>query len=107
MKKRKPEKEIAKRRIKTLFELAENAFKKDKKRADRYVLLATKISLKFKTRIPPALRKKRCKHCGSFLAVGVNCRVRNTNSKIVYTCLECKRYMRFPIRQKKSKEKKD
>ena len=100
-KKPKEDKKIAKERIVRLFELAETAFKKNKTTSKRYVSLARKISLRNKTRIPPKLRKKMCKHCGTFLMPGSNCRIRNTNSKMVYTCLECKQYMRFPIHRKK------
>ncbi len=97
--KSKEQQDIARSRIKQLFEQAE--LSKDKKLQNRYVELARKISMKYKVRMPPGLRRRFCKHCYSYLVVGKNCRVRNYGSKTTYTCLECKKFMRFPYKSKK------
>jgi ribonuclease P protein subunit RPR2 len=89
---------IAKERINELFKQAEEAFDKDEKLADRYVELARKISMKYKVRIPSALKKRFCKHCYCYLVPGKNCRVRTHEGKVVYYCLKCKKYMRFPYK---------
>lgn len=92
-------KQIALERIKILFKQAKQVFKKNKSLANRYVTLARKIAMKAKIRIPKDLQKQFCKHCYKYLVPGVNCRVRTVNKKLVYYCLNCKRYMRFPIKK--------
>ena len=103
---RKPEGQvkIAKERIAELFKQADEVFKEDPKLSNRYVVLARKISMKFKVRISPILKKKFCKHCYSFLKVGSNCRVRTHEGKVVYSCMNCKKFMRFPYKGKKPKK---
>ena len=101
------QKEIARERIKILFKQAKSVFKKDKKLANRYVKLARELAMKFKIRIPSELKRQFCKHCYSYLMPSKNVRVRTRKGKVVYYCLECKKYMRFPyLREKKAKRKK-
>ena len=92
----KPESQlkIARKRIKDLFDQAED----NEKYADRYVQLARKIAMKYKIRIPPKLKRRFCKHCYKYLRQGKNVRVRRTKKGIIYTCLECGKQMRFPIK---------
>lgn len=100
-------KNVALERIVVLFGQAEKMFKTDKKLSNRYVALARKIAMRFKVTIPAALRKRFCKHCYVFLVPSVNARVRLQNQKVVYYCLECKHYMRFPyVREKKARKAK-
>ena len=101
--KRKPKEQIkiAKSRIEQLFEQAKQAFNEDKKLANRYVELARKISMKYKVRIPSELKRKFCKNCYSYLVPSKNCRVRVSQGKITYYCLECKHFMRFPYKPKR------
>ena len=95
-------KKIAKERIVELFKQASLMFDRDKKLADRYVELARKIAMKAQYRIPSCLQRRFCKHCFSYLMPGKNLRVRTHEGKVVYYCMECKRFMRFPyIREKK------
>lgn len=101
------QKEIALDRIMTLFDEARQMFKKDKELANRYVNMARELSMKYKVPIPSRLKKQFCKHCKHFLFPPINCRVRLQKSKVVYSCLDCKHYMRFPyIREKKARKKK-
>jgi len=90
-------KEIARERIKKLFSEADEVFSKDKKLANRYVSLARKIAMKFNLRMPKVYKRRFCKHCYSYLKPGKNLRVRTKNKKVVYYCLECKKFMRFPL----------
>lgn len=87
---------IALERINILFKEADIIFKEDPKLSNKYVKLARKISMKYKVKIPSDLKKRFCKHCHSFLKPSKNCRVRLHNGKVVYYCLICKKYMRFP-----------
>ncbi len=98
---------IALERINILFGQADSKFKENPALSDRYVQLARKIGMRYKVRIPPDLRKKFCRHCYSFLMPPLNCRIRLRNQKVVYYCLNCKKYMRFPyLREKKERRKK-
>ena len=76
-------------------------FHSDEKLADRYVQLARKISMKFKVRIPSNLKKQFCKHCVSYLVPHVNCRIRLHKKRVIYYCLKCKKFMRFPYKNRK------
>ena len=91
--------DIAKSRMEGLFKQADKVFGKSPKLADRYVELARKISMKYKIRIPSMLKKRFCKHCHCFLKQGVNCRARLNKGKLVYYCLNCRHYMRFPYKR--------
>jgi len=88
----------AKESINHLFTEAEKVFSEDKSLANRYVEIARKIGMKYKVRIPSNLQRKFCKHCYKFLMPGKNLRVRTQKSKVVYYCLECKKFMRFPYK---------
>ena len=106
---KKPEgqRKIALERIEELFSNADAEFSTDPLISNKYVALARKISMKYKMRIPPALKRRFCKHCHSYLKQGKNCRVRVSDGKVVYYCLECKKFMRFPyVREQKAKRKK-
>ena len=94
------QKEIAKERVKILFQQAEEVFSKDKALAHRYVTLARKIAMKVKIRIPIELKRKYCKHCYKFLMPGVNSRIRTRDGKVIISCLECKKFTRIPIKKK-------
>ncbi len=92
------EKEIATQRIHKLFYEAKQIFNTDSKLSDRYVHLARKIAMKFKVRIPPILKRKFCKHCYTYLVPSKNLRIRLHKSRVIYLCLKCKRFMRFPYK---------
>jgi len=86
-------KKIARERVNELFKQAEKA--KEKALADRYVELARKIAMRYKIRIPTELKRRVCKNCYSYLRPGKNVRIRINEGKVIYYCLECKKYMRF------------
>lgn len=94
----KPIKKIALERIRVLFEEAGKIYKKDPSLADRYVAIAKKVAMKSQMSIPSYLKKRFCKKCSHYLVPGLNCRVRIRNKKLVYFCLNCKNYMRFPYK---------
>jgi len=94
-KKNKEHQKIARERIKTLFTQAKERFKKDSKLSHRYVQLARKIAMKYKVRLTSYQKRKFCSHCYKFLMPSVNCRVRAQRGKVVYYCLECKKFTRL------------
>ncbi|MEM4447161.1 MAG: ribonuclease P protein component 4 [Nitrososphaerota archaeon] len=98
--------EIASSRIQILMKLADETFLENQELAQRYVDLARKISMKTKVRLPKALRRRICRHCGSYLWPGVNCRVRlrvNREPHITVTCLKCRRQMRMYYKKARKK----
>ncbi len=97
------QKRIAKERIQILFDQADNIFKKNPSLANRYVTLARKLSMKAKVRIPSNLKRKFCKHCYKYLKPSVNARIRTQKGKLVYYCLNCKKFTRIPLKKKLSK----
>jgi len=104
-KKSSGQREIALERNKTLFKQDRDVFKEDKNLANRYVELARKIAMKYKVRIPSDMQKQFCRHCYKFLMPNVNCRIRLKDGKVVYYCLECKHFMRFPYTKEKKAKK--
>lgn len=90
--------QIAKERVNLLFKEAKDNFKENPSLSKRYVEIARKIAMKAQINFPSHLRKKFCRKCGSYLVPGENLRIRTRNKKLIYYCLECKSYMRFPYK---------
>ena len=97
-KKPQNQQKIAEARIKLMFQLAKEVFKKDSKLADKYIKIARRIAMKYKIRLSASFKKQFCKHCHKFLVPSINCRVRIHKHRLIYYCLECKHYMRHPIK---------
>ena len=89
--------EIAKKRIKFLFNEAKDVFKKEPKSANKYVKTARRIAMRYKVKLPSYLKKRFCKNCHSYLVPGANSRVRIHKHRIIYYCFNCKHYMRHNI----------
>src|SRR3989338_9747714 len=89
---------IAKRRIRFLFDEAKDSFKKNPKLSNKHIKLTRRLAMKYKIKMPSDLKKKFCKHCYSYLVPGVNCRVRIHKSRVIYYCFSCKNYNRQPIK---------
>lgn len=94
---KKPRAEVIKD-IEDMFKEAGNIFTKSKSKANDLVRKARNLAMKSRLKMPSRLQKSFCKHCYSFLKMGVNCRIRLQRGKVIYYCLECKRYMRFPYK---------
>ncbi len=94
---------IAKQRIIILFQQAKQA--KQQSLANRYVRLARKMAMKARIPIPRALKRRFCKHCYAYFKQGKNVRTRlqgkGKGRRVVYTCLNCKKHMRFMYKAKK------
>lgn len=97
---RQKQKQIALERITKLFEEAEKAFSENKTLSNRYITLARKIAMKVRLSMPLELKRRYCKHCYTFLVPGVNARIRTRGGKVIISCLECKKFMRIPVRKK-------
>ena len=93
--------DIARQRVRWLFELADRVFERDPALADRYVELARLIAMRVRVRIPRDLRRRFCHNCGCLLKPGVNCRVRLAKRRsphLAITCLRCGYVHRIPYK---------
>jgi ribonuclease P protein subunit RPR2 len=88
---------VAKLHIDSLFRQARDAAPKDLKRATRYVELARNIAMKFRIRLPSVYKRLFCRHCYHFLLPGKNLRVRIHEHRVIYYCLDCRRFWRKPL----------
>ena len=89
-------KDMAHQRIQRLFELASSEFKTRPERSNRYVLLARRLSMRYRVRMPKELRRQICKHCHAYLVEGASARTRLQGTHITTTCLVCGKQMRLP-----------
>ncbi|RLF28699.1 MAG: ribonuclease P [Thermoplasmata archaeon] len=93
------QKQIAKGRIRWLFQLAEKyALSGRFDLSNRYVELARKISMRYLVPIPRGFKRFFCKHCYRYLLPGVNCRFRIHRGRIIIQCFNCRKYMRIPLK---------
>ena len=92
-------KKQARNDISSLMKLAKESFKDDKSKSNRYVRKARRLAMKHNIRLSGSVKRKFCKYCYSYLVPGENLRIRTRDGKLVYYCLECKNYMRFPIKK--------
>jgi ribonuclease P protein subunit RPR2 len=97
---------LALERISKLFQQADYIFHTDKDLAHHYVSLARKIAMKVRISLPAEYRRKFCHHCYKYLMPGINSRIRTSKGKVIISCFECKKFMRIPIKNKRSKHKK-
>ena len=110
------QKQLALEHIRRYFELADERVAVAKTKdpflhigfAKRYITLARNISMKYKVKIPSALKRRICKHCHTFLIPGYNCRVRLRDKKVCYYCSECRNFTRIPyLKEVKTAHSKD
>jgi ribonuclease P protein subunit RPR2 len=86
-------------RISKLFSEAEAMFKDHPELSKRYVILARKLSTRYKVKLNASQKRLFCKKCNSYLKNGVNSRVRLTSGKLVQTCLLCKAVKRMDYKK--------
>lgn len=90
----KQQKKLALNEINALFDQAKEVFNKKPELADKYAQKARRTAMKYKVKLPPALKRRICKNCHCFLIPGKNLRVRTHKGHMVYYCLKCKGFMR-------------
>lgn len=83
-----------------LFDTAEELAGENLSLANKYVKKARRLAMKVRLSIPLPFKRRFCKHCGSYFIPGKTYRVRTKNKKVVYSCLVCKHFMRFPTIKK-------
>jgi ribonuclease P protein subunit RPR2 len=57
--------------------------------AGRQAMLAKKIAMRHRVRLPYRIRQLYCKKCKSFVVPGRTSRVRTTGKAVRITCLKC------------------
>lgn len=85
-------KKIALERIQILVKEAQSNAKKNPDLAQRQASLAKRISTKYKVKLPYEIRMQFCKKCKSFIAPGINSKIRlgrSTLKSIRITCHFC------------------
>ena len=95
-------KKIALERMEILIDNAISNAKTNPKLAQRQALLAKKISMRHKVKMPYELRMVFCKKCKSFIAPGINSKIRvgrSTIKSIRITCNFCGHTYRKVIAQ--------
>ncbi|MCK4429279.1 MAG: ribonuclease P protein component 4 [Candidatus Aenigmarchaeota archaeon] len=81
--------EIAEKRIKILFKLAEQELKKgNSDRTKRYILLARKIGAKCQYTFPKELKMKFCRKCNMLLISEISCST-NLNKEMKTMDIKC------------------
>ena len=90
---------IAEEHIGFLLDRAKKVAGENHGLANRYVTLARKVAMKFKIRLTSAQKRLFCKHCYRFMLPGKNLRVRVHEHRIIYYCLDCKKFWRKPVKK--------
>jgi ribonuclease P protein subunit RPR2 len=96
---------IALDRIDKLFAQAEDSFKEHPELSRRYVVLARKLSTRYKVKFSSGQKRLFCKSCDAYLKEGINCKNRLIKDRIVRTCLECNAVRRIVHKPKSLKLK--
>ncbi len=90
---------IAKEHIDSLLNRACKVARDNPGLANRYVTLARKVAMKFKIRLNSSQRRLFCPHCYRFMLPGKNLRVRVHEHRIIYYCMDCKKFWRKPVKK--------
>jgi ribonuclease P protein subunit RPR2 len=92
---------IVKERIEKLFLNAKEQFSENTPESialsKRYIVLARKLSTRYKVKFTSDQKKLFCKKCNSYLKIGSNSKVRISNNNIVQSCLLCKNVRRIGL----------
>lgn len=91
---------IARERIDDLFALAEEeATTQRTPLADRYIVLARRIGMRYNVRLLPEYSELYCRGCSTFWVEGRTVRTRLRSGHRVRSCLVCGRARRVPFRR--------
>lgn len=90
-------KKIARERIDILFGNAKEWADNDSERSRRCILIAKRIAMKQRMRIPKRFRRLFCPQCHTLLRPGINSRIRIQRGRVIQTCLICGQRKRYPV----------
>ena len=89
-----------------LFSEADGVFEVDPDFADRCVRKAVRLAQKARLALPSFLKLRFCGFCGVYWVPSRTVRVRLRSRRVVYCCLRCGRYVRFPyVREVKARRR--
>ncbi|MCS7134877.1 MAG: ribonuclease P [Candidatus Aenigmarchaeota archaeon] len=96
--------EIAKERIKILFNLAKSNVDAHPERARRYIEIARKIGLRYNIRFDRQKKKSFCKKCNTPFIVGKTCiyRLDSKRKTLNIICKNCGNIIRNPYKGRKN-----
>jgi len=94
------QKQISRERIEILFSEAEKIFRTNPERAKNYIKQAWRIALKYRVRIPLALKRSFCKKCFYYLKAGASASIRLNKQRLIITCKNCGAVKRIPYKRK-------
>ncbi len=98
-------KEIARERVDILLDIA--LHEKDQELADRQAVVAKRMVLRHRIKLPYDLKQLYCKHCKAFIVPGRTARIRTGRScakAIRITCLRCGHTYRKIIAKPQNKD---
>ena len=85
--------------IPELLKKAKSAYKKGNKKLSKTCSKKIRyLFMKYKIKLPKMIKRQLCKHCYSILIPSVNCRIRTKQGKLIIYCMECKKYIRIPLK---------
>ncbi|MEM2855913.1 MAG: hypothetical protein QW416_02275 [Candidatus Nitrosocaldaceae archaeon] len=94
-------KDLATHRIEIIIKNSLESARYDLKLAQMQAMIAKRISMRYRVRLPYEIRQLFCKKCKRFIVPGINARVRigRSNIKAIrITCLECNHIYRKIIK---------
>lgn len=94
-------KDLATHRIEIIIKNSLESARYDLKLAQMQAMIAKRISMRYRVRLPYEIRQLFCKKCKRFIVPGINARVRigRSNVKAIrITCLECNHIYRKIIK---------
>lgn len=98
-------KQIAKRRIETLFQQAKKTQGTNPELAQTYIGIARRIAMTARVHLPLDFKRQTCKNCNTLLVPGQTSRVRikpkpKRRTHILVTCLNCGNQKRIFLKPK-------
>lgn len=90
---KKQSKEEVIKEIRGFFQKA----KSNPEESEDYIRKARRFGMKNQIPLPSDLKRKFCKHCHVYFIPGKNYRVRTNQGKVIYFCLNCKKFTRYPF----------
>jgi len=97
------QKNIAKQRIRILYNQAKQTYPTDPELSRRYTRLIKRISERTRTRLPKDVRRGICRNCDTVLIQGFNSHTRIRQRRephVATTCHTCGHVHRIPLRSR-------
>ena len=91
--------DLVRKRIRRLFDLADVEAKAgNAELADRYMVLASKLSTRYNVRIPRGMKRRMCPDCQAYLMVAEAATYRVRRGRVIVHCQKCGATIRRPYK---------